>query len=124
LDNIKLNNLNDKNIKSEFLIWNKYNNFDDVIKSEEDRYDYILMADCLFFKNYHDDLLHTINIFLKDTGTCIIVAPSRGKSMNVFLEKAKEHKFTTYINTKEIDFIELCRTEKYEPFYIELNKCI
>jgi predicted nicotinamide N-methyase len=122
LENIKHNKLNEDAISARFLLWNRFNPYEDVVDNEDNQYDIILLSDCLFFKNYHDDLIHTIKSFLRRTsGVCIIVTPSRGKSMDVFLEKAKVV-FNVYIGTNELKFIELTKTENYEPYYIELRK--
>jgi predicted nicotinamide N-methyase len=118
-DNIKVNNLN--KISAKFLLWNRFNSYEDIFDNEDNQYDIILLSDCLFFKNYHDDLVHTINSFLRKSGVCIIVTPSRGKTMSLFLEKAEPF-FNIYVSTKEIDFIKLTLKEPYEPYYIELRK--
>ncbi|OQR90200.1 hypothetical protein THRCLA_09407, partial [Thraustotheca clavata] len=53
------------------------------------KYDVIFASDCLFFEKYHDDLLHTIDINLTESGTCIMLQPSRGGSLERFCTKAK-----------------------------------
>ena len=40
----------------------------------------------LFFKDYHNELLHTIRALASQA---VIVAPARGDSMQLFLDKAR-----------------------------------
>jgi predicted nicotinamide N-methyase len=121
LYNIKYNGLDESKVGAKFLLWNRFNTYDDIVNNEDNQYDVILLSDCLFFKSYHDDLIHTIHSHLKKSGACIIVTPSRGNSMSIFLEKAKSS-FDIYLSTTEINFIKLTLKEPYEPYYIELRK--
>lgn len=50
-----------------------------------DKYDYVIIADCLFFEKYHIDLVINIKNLLNDSGKCIIMSPPRGKTMDNFL---------------------------------------
>ena len=38
-------------------------------------FDYVVAADCLFFKDFHIDLVHTIKTLLSASGTCLLFAP-------------------------------------------------
>lgn len=52
-------------------------------------FDYVVAADCLFFKDFHVDLVHTIKTLLSASGTCLLFAPLRGTTLDVFCELAK-----------------------------------
>ena len=114
--NVDLNFKDRKDIFCKELIWNaKANN-------EFGEFDYVLISDCLFFKNYHYDLVITIKRLLKKGGECIIVAPPRGDSMDIFLKIAEPH-FDIVKSTEEIDFVKQTKniTDNYNPFYINLT---
>lgn len=56
---------------------------------ENERIQVVLIADCLFVKELHDALLHTIDVLLAaDDGHCYIMAPKRGGSLDEFVVKA------------------------------------
>ena len=108
--NIKLNNIL---IDSELLVWDKYS-----IYNED--YDIIIISDCLFFKNYHIDLIYTIKSNLKDDGICIIISPPRGDSMELFLKEASSF-FNVSIKKEELNFIDF-DVNGFNPYFIEMSK--
>ena len=55
------------------------------------KFDVVLIADCLFFKNYHEHLARTLSALLADDGECLIIAPQRGDSQQLFLAKLDAH---------------------------------
>eukprot|EP00752_Nemacystus_decipiens_P008448 g7551.t1 len=51
------------------------------------RFDLIIASDCLFFKDFHDDLISTIQCLLKPGGRVILVQPQRGGTTNLFMQR-------------------------------------
>lgn len=50
----------------------------------------VFASDCLFFEEFHDDLVHTIKQLLEPrTGKCLLLQPSRNGSMERFCAKAQ-----------------------------------
>jgi calmodulin-lysine N-methyltransferase len=115
-ENVKINFADSKDIFCKVLIW------DAKAENNFGVFDFVLISDCLFFKNYHIDLVVTIARLLKPNGECIIVAPPRGDSMDIFLKIADEY-FKIEKSTEEIAFIQLTKNEndKYNPFFIRLT---
>lgn len=98
---IALNNAIEQNklnldVKSELLCWDKNLSF-------EIKYDYILLADCLFFSKYHVDLVKNIKDLLEKDGRCIIFSPPRGKTMEDFLNLCENNHLE--IELKSLEFI-------------------
>ena len=53
-------------------------------------FDFILAADCLFFRDFHDDLVWLLdNALDKVNGVAYLLQPRRGDSMQMFLTKAE-----------------------------------
>jgi len=69
------------------LQWSKDTNYGDL----ENRFDYIVCADCLFFDAFREDLCATIYKLLKMDGTCLIFAPNRQNTFHKFVDMAKLH---------------------------------
>jgi predicted nicotinamide N-methyase len=117
--NIQLNGL-DKNAEGKVLLWDRNN----TLSVSEFKYDYVIISDCIFFKNYHEDLIETIYNLISDDGICIIIAPPRGDSLEKFLDLAVR-KFKIYKSKDEIKFYSCCldtTTTSFSPFYIEMCK--
>lgn len=57
------------------------------LPQERQKYDFILCADCLFFDESRSALVESINYFLAECGKALVMAPRRGKSMNLFIKK-------------------------------------
>jgi len=67
------------------LQWNRETSYGDL----ENRFDYIVCADCLFFDNFREDLCAVIYKLLKPNGTCLIFAPNRKNTFHKFVDLAK-----------------------------------
>lgn len=76
-------------------------NWSDYYKSME-KYDVVLSSDCLFFDETRSDLVETIWHSLRETGIALVLAPRRGNTLDLFLNKAVERGFLcisqTYYN--------------------------
>ena len=48
-------------------------------------FDAIIAADCLFFKDFHDDLIWVLAAALRNGGKAFLLQPSRSGSMHIFL---------------------------------------
>jgi hypothetical protein len=53
-------------------------------------FDRIIASDCMFFKDFHTDLLWILNSALSDEGVVYMLQPKRGDTMDRFLFLAKE----------------------------------
>eukprot|EP00903_Cladosiphon_okamuranus_P016033 g14804.t2 len=51
------------------------------------RFDLIVASDCLFFKDFHDDLISTIESLLKPGGRAVLVQPQRGGTASLFMQR-------------------------------------
>lgn len=72
-------------VESCLLEWKKGTEYGDL----ENRFDYIICADCVFFDEYREDLCATIHKLLKPNGTCLIFAPNRKNTFHKFVDLAK-----------------------------------
>lgn len=92
------------------MIW------DEAYKSDC-KYDMILIADCLFFKDYHHALIHVLKELMHDKSVCLILAPQRGGTLKLFLERASgvfTHKF---LDLNDEKFIKMGEQMKKHPTY-------
>ena len=55
--------------------------------SESDKFDVIVASDCLFFKEFHFDLLWTLRAGLRVGGIALLLQPLRGGTVDLFLER-------------------------------------
>jgi len=60
------------------------------LRPEATMFDVIVAADCLFFRDFHEDLLWVLDNSLSVNGVVYLLQPSRGGSMELFLSKAAE----------------------------------
>jgi hypothetical protein len=62
------------------------------------RFDTLVAADCLFFKDFHQDLLWVINALLADSESsrCYLLQPKRSGSMQKFLDFVDESPILEY----------------------------
>jgi len=80
---------------SSFLLrWSRgdlYGDLDIVIQNNpKQKFDVIIAADCLFFRDFHDDLLWVLDNALDQTdGVVYCLQPRRGDTMATFLAKAE-----------------------------------
>ena len=63
--------------------------FDKIIIEKNKKFDIIIAADCLFFKDFHKDLIWLLSNSLKKNGFIFLLQPNRGNTMKLFLEKIK-----------------------------------
>ena len=85
----------------------------DVIKTEigsfhdkntteiKNKFDIIIAADCLFFKDFHEDLIWVLSHSLNKGGYCFLLQPTRGNTMGLFLEKIKSSLLFNVLYVKE-----------------------
>ena len=82
-------------IKSRLLRWSAGDKYGDLagILSEHSGgdflpFDVIVAADCLFFRDFHKDLLWLLRTALAPTGVIYLLQPRRADSMDIFLKMA------------------------------------
>lgn len=88
--NVKLNGLK---VDVERLLWNK--NYEGVRECEDIRerwggFDIGFVCDCVHFVDFHADLVCTIGRVLRVNGCFILIQPTRGESLNDFVNMLKE----------------------------------
>eukprot|EP01135_Chromosphaera_perkinsii_P003126 Nk52_evm15s236 gene=Nk52_evmTU15s236 len=81
---------------SKVLVWDKNEKYADL----REQFDYIICADCLFFTEFHTDLLHVMRICLKPNGKVYIFAPKRGDTLNQFVNLARSSGATVIIDER------------------------
>jgi calmodulin-lysine N-methyltransferase len=92
------------NIESQvsLLRWSVDDELGDVARIKEslvrglshDTFDVITAADCLFFRDYHDDLLWVLNNTinkLNNNSVIYLLQPRRDNTMDIFLSKAAQY---------------------------------
>ena len=97
---IKANNLcfDGKTVQSSLLRWGE--NFE----GNNDEYDVVLCADCLFFVDMQNCLIETIKQIMRKDGVCIILAPQRSGTLDKFVESAKKT-FVVHLDDRYDDHI-------------------
>ena len=79
-------------VKCEQMRWSKDDILGDVTRVMNivggRLFDVIVVADCLFFRDFHDDLLWVLRRCLSQLGVVLLLQPRRADSMQLFLEKA------------------------------------
>jgi calmodulin-lysine N-methyltransferase len=68
------------------IVWNN----DADLRTYKEKFDFVLCADCLYFRDCHLALLRCMSLILKDKGQVIIFAPQRGGTLSQFTEQSKE----------------------------------
>mmetsp|Transcript_44452 Transcript_44452/g.140268 ORF Transcript_44452/g.140268 Transcript_44452/m.140268 type:complete len:195 (-) Transcript_44452:50-634(-) len=53
-------------------------------------FDFVIGADCLFFRDYHKALVHTLDVLLSSNGQALLWAPKRGGTLEEFCALAQE----------------------------------
>lgn len=76
------------NVVTRRVRWDDEDDINDLLA----RFDVIISADCLFFDDGRQPLVNTIWKLLSDKGLAVILAPTRGKTFQQFVELA-QHKF-------------------------------
>jgi calmodulin-lysine N-methyltransferase len=70
-------------VSSSLLAWDRSADY-----SSLGRFDMLLAADCLFFDDFHLDLLHVLRSLLRvDSGRAWMLAPMRGGSLRRFVQR-------------------------------------
>jgi predicted nicotinamide N-methyase len=110
-------------IKEKVLLWDRrLLNYD---FSDNYKFDIILLSDCLFFKNYHIDLVYTLDFLLSEKGTCYFVAPPRGKTLDSFIQIASE-KFLVEKSQSQLKEIiinsKIQSKSSFQPYLIKLQR--
>ncbi|EDW77374.1 uncharacterized protein Dwil_GK18123 [Drosophila willistoni] len=78
----------------------KWQNISERSLDEQGKFDYILCADCLFFDEARSALVDTIWYYLAPQGIALIMAPRRGRTLNVFQEECLARGFRVDISTR------------------------
>jgi len=55
----------------------------------QEKFDLILISDCLFFDSFHKGLVHSLKELSHAETRIMILAPFRGQTFNQFVELAK-----------------------------------
>nr|XP_006813145.1 PREDICTED: calmodulin-lysine N-methyltransferase-like [Saccoglossus kowalevskii] len=71
-------------VTTRVIKWDKDNKYGDIAGY----FDHIICADCLFFEQFQEDLLHVIYTLLKPEGLVTVFAPCRGNTLEQFCEMA------------------------------------
>lgn len=74
------------------LLWSKEDaegHAQRLLDAEPAKFGVILGADCLFFKDFHEDLLWTLQQLLAADGVAFLLQPHRGDSLRKFMELAQ-----------------------------------
>lgn len=113
--------------KCSILKWETVNETD-----ENDQYDCILSADCLFFDSSRSFFVNSLWQYLKLNGFALIMAPARGDTLNKFILNAQQIGFECklkkcyngFVWQKHLNFLQ---TDSYEedihyPLLIEIRK--
>lgn len=86
-------------------------------------FDTIIAADCLFFKDFHDDLLWTLSrvLSIASSSTVYLLQPRRGNTTQLFLEKASEYfdsevldDYCTDITHHRQQYLATCSAKEYD----------
>jgi len=54
-------------------------------------FDAIIASDCLFFKEFHYDLVQTLRSLLSLEGVCLFLQPRRSNTMQTFVDKCQDY---------------------------------
>ncbi|RLN53507.1 hypothetical protein BBJ29_008826, partial [Phytophthora kernoviae] len=88
-------------VAAELLRWDRHA---PLRQDLQHQFDLVFASDCLFFEEFHEDLAHTIKSLLRaGSGRCLLLQPSRNKSMERFCVVAERYGFTVH------------RSEDYDP---------
>lgn len=71
-------------VTPKLLHWNQ-----EEIVTLSHEFDFVVASDCTFFKEFHEGLVRTVKLLLKDSSTseAIFFSPKRGDSLDKFLEE-------------------------------------
>ncbi|XP_050423980.1 calmodulin-lysine N-methyltransferase-like isoform X2 [Adelges cooleyi] len=96
-------------------------------------YDVVLAADCLFFDEARDDLVHTISSMLAFGGIALVAAPKRGNTLYEFIEMAQQEElhcvvqqnYNTIVwdcHSKQVSYNSMYDTDSHYPLLICITK--
>ena len=60
-------------------------------------FDVIIASDCLFFREFHSDLVQTLRSLLSPGGICLFLQPRRSCTMQTFVDKCEDYFHTEII---------------------------
>ena len=65
-----------------------FHSLSEVYNNESKRFDFIVGADCLFFTDFHHDLLWLLDqaLSFEDHSRCYLMQPNRGNTMEKFIQ--------------------------------------
>lgn len=69
-------------------------------QAEQEKFEFILCADCLFFDEARSALVDTIWYYLAPQGIALIMAPRRGRTLNVFRDECVARGFRVDLATR------------------------
>ncbi|KAG5185434.1 hypothetical protein JKP88DRAFT_207881 [Tribonema minus] len=67
-------------------------------------FDVVIGSDCLFFEDFHADLIEILRRLIAPCGRAVLLQPSRGGSMERFAARARDH-FDVYMEARYDDSI-------------------
>mmetsp|Transcript_16255 Transcript_16255/g.21533 ORF Transcript_16255/g.21533 Transcript_16255/m.21533 type:complete len:443 (+) Transcript_16255:35-1363(+) len=79
-------------VKCCHLMWDKEDKsgaISELLHQHPKGFDLIIAADCLFFQDFHEDLKHVLSLLLAKNGQILLLQPTRGESMNNFMDIAQ-----------------------------------
>lgn len=81
------------NLQIEELIWSLDQD------NHSRKYDLIILADCLFFKDFHSELIATLlNLLRNSESSIIMIVPERGDSLQKFIGLASDSFVISFIS--------------------------
>lgn len=126
---IKANDCEGTDVQARLLRWGP----EPVEQDMQERFDFVLCADCFFFEDGRQQLVETINDLLKPGGKAWMFAPSRNQTFDKFCELAKDtfqltrlEQYDDAVWNLHLEVKE--SSEEYEedlhyPLFVELVKC-
>lgn len=81
-------------ISAQLLHWSPDVNAEQVAAITEGGsrlFDVIIASDCLFFREFHSDLVQTLRSLLSPGGVCLFLQPKRSCTMQTFVDKCEEY---------------------------------
>ena len=82
-------------VSAEVLVWDK--SFLLQPSPYDEKFDYVICADCLFFEEVHVELVQVMLKLMKPNGAAVIFAPRRSGTLDRFCRAATKH-FSVEIN--------------------------
>lgn len=81
-------------ISAQLLHWSPDVNAEQVASITEGGsrlFDVIIASDCLFFREFHGDLVQTLRSLLSPGGVCLFLQPRRSGTMQTFVDKCEDY---------------------------------